>query len=142
MRQSAVTARVASGNEVTEGFNRVMDSMFDRDASALVRKALNSSLGTLTDEERFFFGTQIFTVYCHLETVYFQTQSGLTDPYVDYRMRAMVSWFQNTPGVREWWYGNVYDDRPGAIREMYSEEFRDFVQRHEVSQPTLSPAEV
>ncbi len=138
VRQSAAATRLATGAAVNEGFTRAMESMFDQDSNILFREGIVRGLDTLSPEDRFRFGTLIFTMYCHFETVYFQTKHDTTDFYVVNRLRAMVYWFQNTPGVRAWWYGNLYDDRPGAIREMFSKEFRAFVQSHEVTQPALA----
>ncbi len=138
VRQSATATRLATGAAVNEGFTRAMESMFDQESSALFREGVVRGLDTLSPEERFRFGTLVFTMYCHFETVFFQTRHEGTDPYVVNRLRSMVYWFQNTPGVRAWWYGNVYDDRPGAIGEVFSKEFRTFVQSHEDAQPVVA----
>ncbi len=141
VRQSAAAAHVASATAVMEGFNRAMDSIFDKESSALMREAVIAGMGSLSPEERFRLSSQVYIVYSHFETVYFQIQRGVTDPYVLHRLRSLVAWMQNTPGIREWWYGNTYDDRPGEIREMFSGEFRAFVGGLEVAMPTLAPPE-
>ena len=90
VRHSAATGRVTASSSMSDSFNQVM-SNFD---VQLAHKALMPGVGALSPEERFAWAGQLYVMYCHLETMFFQAKEGLLEPHGAERAA------QSTRGVR------------------------------------------
>ena len=129
VRHSAATGRVTASSSMSESFNQVM-SNFD---VGLAHKAMMPGIDALSPEERFAWAAQLYITYCHLETMFFQARDGLLDPNGAARAKALIVFYQTTPGVQSWWHGNIYDDRDFCASELFTPEFRDHVEEVERS---------
>ena len=123
VRHSAATGRVAASSAMSDGFNRAI-AQFDL---TLAKKAMMPGVDALTPEERFVWAGQLYIVFCHLETMYFQAEEGVLEPHGVARERTVMVWFVTTPGVQAWWHGNIYDDRDFKGADLFSPEFRAHV---------------
>ena len=123
VRHSAATGRVTASAAMSDGFNRAI-SQFDLN---LAKRAMMPGVDGLTPEERFLWASQLYIVFCHLETMFFQGEEGLLQPHGIARERTVMVWFATAPGVQAWWNGNIYDDRDFLAKELFSHEFREHV---------------
>ncbi len=123
VRHSAATGRVAASAAMSDGFNRAI-AQFDLE---LAKRAMMPGVDGLTAEEQFVWASQLYIVFCHLETMFFQGEQGLLDPHGAARERTVMVWFATAPGVQAWWNGNIYDDRDFKASDLFSPEFRAHV---------------
>ncbi len=131
VRQTAASGRLAATSAIHENFNYVSSFFAAGSDESIIALEAMSGVEGLTPKQRFRWGSQLYTMYCHFEMVYYLRKQGLIEPDEERRAMALLDWYQAAPGVRAWWHGNIYDDRPLKISRLFSEEFQRFMSRVE-----------
>ncbi len=140
VRHTAESGRVAATSAVHNNFHSAVNLLF-REAEATIAPKAMDGLDDLSPIERYRWGAQLYTMYCHFESVYYRGKRDLLEPDEYDRAMALLGWFHTAPGVQAWWNGNPYDDRPNRTAELFSQEFQAFVDGLELGSWPAQPEE-
>ena len=76
-RQTAASARIAATQAIHTNYNHSVALLVGDDSIVAVDAMMNEDVHSLTHQQRFRWGSQLYTMYCHFEMVYFLRKQGL-----------------------------------------------------------------
>ncbi len=127
VRHTAESHRVAATSAVHDNFYKAVQLFFGEAEAATIAPRAMHGLEDLTDVERYRWSAQLYVMYCHFESVFYRGRRDIVEPDEYDRTMKLLRWYHTAPGVRAWWNGNPYDNRPDRTAALFSQEFQDFV---------------
>ena len=136
-RYTAASSQLQASSAVNAGFNQAIAFMGQAEGNSVAQRAMAEGVDGLDAQERFLWSSQLYIMYSHLETVFFQSGRGLVDEEGVARSRTLLAFYQLSPGVQAWWHGNLYDDRDFSGKDLFTPEFRGYVGEVEAEGPRV-----
>lgn len=129
-RQNNKNQKLSATISLQDNYLRSVDQWFgDADRTNIVIEGLQRP-DQLDDAGRLRFAAQLFTLYSFIESVFYYNENGQCDPALANRTFSLLTFYRDTPGVREWWEGQLrlLGDVRDTGRTQFSKEFVEFAE--------------